>query len=130
MDGSTIIAIVVSIALAIALILLYKRQAIDGETLSGTAEMIQQLPIQDVNGIFGIILKYAATAVLTVEQLVKTGKISKDDASRKDTAMNIVQSAAAVDNVPFGAAESEIASYCIEAEVQKLPRNQPPDTAA
>ena len=123
---STFIAIVLGVLLVIALLLLYKKRMIDGEVLSGTAEMIQQIPIPEGNSIFSLILKYCATAVLTVEQMVKVGKVNKDDTSRKQAAMDIVKTAAKVDNIPFGEEEEKIADAGIEAEVNQLPRNQPP----
>ena len=62
--------------------------------------------------------------MLTVEQLVKTGVINRDDESRKMKAMSIVETAAKVDQLDFGSDEEEIASACIEAEVSQLPRNK------
>ena len=87
-------------------------------------ETVKDMPVTMGSGLFGKIYEYSRAAVLTVEQLVKTGQIAKEDQARKDKAMEIVEQAAKVDEVPFGAAESEMASLCIEAAVQQLPRNQ------
>ena len=124
MDNWNLFAILISVILIVALILLYKNRIIDSDILTGLSSMIKQLPEIDGGSIFGAILKYSSIAVLTVEQKVKNGEIEKDNASRKTAAMKIVESAAKLDNIPFGEKESEIASDCIEAEVQKLPRNQ------
>lgn len=125
MDGSSIVAIVASVALGVSLILMLKKQVIDPEVLTGTAEVLQGLPVQEGSGVFGLLLKYAATAVLTVEQLVQTGKIGKTDEERKTEALDIVRKAAEVDGIEYGEKEEIIASACIEAKVQQLPRNQP-----
>lgn len=124
METVELIAILLAIVLGIALIILFLNKKLTPEALSGAAEVIQSLPIGENNSLFGLFLKYAGVAVLTVEQWVKTGKIEKTDQARKDTAMELVRQAAAVDDVPFGAAEQEVASACIEAKVQELPRNQ------
>ena len=128
MDEKTlgIIAILVSLIVGIALIVLYKKRVLDGEMLEGAATLLQGVEIPQ-GSIFSKILEYSRTAVLTVEQLVKNGVISREDEIRKNTAMNIVESAAKVDGLPYGAAEMEIASACIEANVAELPRNQKKD---
>lgn len=118
-----IIAIVISLVVGIALIILYKKKIVDGELIEGASTLLQGFDIPQ-GSVFGMILQYSKTAVMTVEQLVKNGIINKDDESRKKTAMNIVESAAKVDGLPYGAAEMEVASACIEANVAELPRNQ------
>ena len=126
-----ILAVICAAILAAAIVLLYKRKWIDADAIHGAGQILEGLPVTEGNGVFDLIVKYAAVAVHTVEQMVKTGKINRDDDTRKSTAMNIVEAAARVDEVGFGAAEQEIASACIEAEVNRLPRNQgekkPPD---
>lgn len=124
MDNVSMIALVVALIVGVCLIVLVRKGFVQGETLSGVADLFQALPVTMGSGLFGKILEYSQTAVLTVEQLVKTGQIQKDNQARKDAAMQMVEQAAKVDEVPFGAAESEIASLCIEASVQQLPRNQ------
>ena len=119
----SLIASLVALAVGIVLIVLYKRKVVDGELIEGTANLMQGIEFPQGSA-FGMILEYAKTAVLTVEQLVKTGVIGKDDETRKNAAMNIVEQAAKVDGLPYGAAEMEVASACIEAEVAELPRNQ------
>lgn len=119
-----IIAIVFSLVVGIALIVLYKKKIVDGELIEGASALLHQIEIPESGSVFSMILKYSKTAVMTVEQLVKNGIINKDDESRKSTAMKIVETAADVDGVPYGAAEMEIASACIEATVAELPRNQ------
>ena len=73
---------------------------------------------------FSQILEYSKTAVLTVQQLVKTGIINKDNEARKKAAMDIVEAAAKVDGLEYTEAEREVASACIEAEVAQLPKEQ------
>jgi len=118
------VALVVALIVGIALIALYKRKVIEGDAISGIAEVLQALPVTMGSGLFGKILEYSRTAVLTVEQLVKNGKIQPDDGARKEKAMALVAQAANVDDVPFGMNEQEVADACIEACVQELPRNQ------
>ena len=120
----TIIALVVAVLLGFVLLVLYMKKVIRKDTLEQIVETVKDMPVTMGSGLFGKIYEYSRAAVLTVEQLVKTGQIKKDNEVRKDAAMHIVEQAAKVDDVPFGAAESEIASLCIEAAVQQLPRNQ------
>ena len=126
MDNNTmtIIALVVAVLLGFVLLVLYMKKVIRKDTLEQIVETVKDMPVTMGSGLFGKIYEYSRAAVLTVEQLVKTGQIKKDNEVRKDAAMHIVEQAAKVDDVPFGAAESEIASLCIEAAVQQLPRNQ------
>ena len=119
----SIIAVVLALIVGVALIILYKRRVIDGELIEGTASLMHEIEIP-ADSAFGKILEYAKTAVLTVEQLVKTGVINRDDESRKTKAMEIVETAAKVDQLEYGNDEKEIASACIEAEVSQLPRNR------
>lgn len=122
----SLIAFAASVALAVALIVLYKKRVIDEDAISGASKVLEGIAVS--GGLFETIRQYAETAVKTVEQMVKTGAIDRDDAMRKSAAMNIVRNAAEVDGIKMGAAEILAASDCIEAEVQNLPRNQkPPD---
>ena len=126
MDNNTmtIIALAVAVLVGFALLVLYMKKVIRKDTLEQIVETVKDMPVTMGSGLFGKIYEYSRAAVLTVEQLVKTGQIAKEDQARKDKAMEIVEQAAKVDEVPFGAAESEMASLCIEAAVQQLPRNQ------
>lgn len=118
------VALAVAIVVAVALIILYKKRIVQGDTISGVAEVLQALPVTVGSGLFGKILEYSKTAVLTVEQLVENGKLDPDDKTRKDKAMALVAQAANVDEVPYGKNEQQVADACIEACVYKLPRNQ------
>ena len=120
----TMIALAVAVILAFVIMILFTKKVIRRETVEGIADVIRDMPVTMGSGLFGKIYEYSRAAVLTVEQLVKTGQIKKDNEVRKDAAMHIVEQAAKVDEVPFGAAESEMASACSEAAVQQLPRNQ------
>lgn len=126
MDKNTItlVALAVAAVIGFALLILIVKKVIRKETLESIADVIRDMPVTMGSGLFGKIYEYSRAAVLTVEQLVKTGKVDPDDDTRKNEAMRIVEKAARVDDVPFGAAESEMASACIEAAVQQLPRNQ------
>lgn len=124
MDSTTlsIIACVIAIGVGIGMFVMYKKRLIDKEMIEGVAALLRDIEIP-VGSVFSMILEYAKTAVLTVEQLVKTGVINKDDESRKKAAMDIVEAAAKADGIEYTKAEEEVASACIEAEVAKLPRN-------
>ena len=126
MDNNTItlVALAVAAVIGFALLILIVKKVIRKETLESIADVICDMPVTMGSGLFGKIYEYSRAAVLAVEQLVKTGEIEKEDEARKNEAMRIVEKAARVDDVPFGAAESEMASACIEAAVQQLPRNQ------
>ena len=126
MDNNTmtIIALAVAVLVGFALLVLYMKKVIRKDTLEQIVETVKDMPVTMGSGLFGKIYEYSRAAVLAVEQLVKTGEIEKEDEARKAEAMKIVKKAANVDEVPFGAAESEMASLCIEAAVQQLPRNQ------
>ena len=120
----TLVALAVAAAIGFTLVILVVKKVIRKETVEGIADVIREMPVTMGSGLFGKIYEYSRAAVLAVEQLVKTGEIEKEDEARKAEAMKIVKKAAKVDDVPFGAAESEMASACIEAAVQQLPRNQ------
>ena len=120
----TLVALAVAAVIGFTLLILIVKKVIRKETVEGIADVIRDMPVTMGSGLFGKIYEYSRAAVLAVEQLVKTGEIEKEDETRKSEAMKIVKKAAEVDDVPFGAAESEMASACIEAAVQQLPRNQ------
>lgn len=124
-ENSTIlIALLVAVLVGFAMLLLYVKKVIKKDTLEQIVETVQAMPVTMGSGLFGKIYEYSRAAVLAVEQLVDVGKVKPDDQSRKDAAMHIVEAAAKVDEVPFGAAEGEMADICIEANVKQLPRNQ------
>lgn len=127
-DPVSIIALVVALIVAGVLIFLISRKSITVEAIEGAGKILDGIPVVEGSP-FAKIKEYAQIAVKTVEQLVKTGVIPRNDKARKDAAMNIVERAAKIDGLPYGAAEIEVASDCVEAEVQTLPRNQqkPPD---
>lgn len=126
MDNNTItlVALAVAAVIGFTLLIMIVKKVIRKETVEGIVDVIREMPVTMGSGLFGKIYEYSRAAVLAVEQLVKTGEIEKEDEARKNEAMRIVEKAARVDDVPFGAAESEMASACIEAAVQQLPRNQ------
>ena len=128
-DPVSIIAFCLALIVAIILIVLFKKRVIDAGDITGTAEIMEGIPLPEGGGAFNLIVSYAKIAVRAVEQLVKNGTIQRDAKARKDKAMTIVETAAKIDGIEFGAKEQEIADACIEAEVQELPRNQqkPPD---
>lgn len=123
-NTTVLIALAVAVLVGFALLLLYMKKVIKKDTLEQIVETIQAMPVTMGSGLFGKIYEYSRAAVLAVEQLVDVGKVQPDDQSRKDAAMHIVEAAAKVDEVPFGAAEGEMADVCIEANVKQLPRNQ------
>ena len=123
-NTTILIALAVAVLVGFALLLLYMKKVIKKDTLEQIVETIQAMPVTMGSGLFGKIYEYSRAAVLAVEQLVDVGKVQPDDQSRKDAAMHIVEAAAKVDEVPFGAAEGEMADVCIEASVKQLPRNQ------
>ena len=125
-NTSTLVALGVAVLVGVALVLLIMKRVIRRETMDSLAEAVRGLPVTIGSGLFGKIYEYSRAAVLTVEQLVRRGDISHDDQERKDAAMTMVENAAKVDEVPFGAAESEIASLCIEAAVAELPHKDKP----
>ena len=124
----TLISLAVAVIVAFVIMILYMKRVIGRETVEAVADVVRDLPVTMGSGLFGRIWEYSRAAVLTVEQLVKNGEVQTDDESRKQKAMEIVATAAVVDDVPFGLQEREVASALIEAEVNQLPRNQkPPD---
>lgn len=119
----TLISLAVAVIVAFVIMILYMKRVIGRETVEAVADVVRDLPVTMGSGLFGRIWEYSRAAVLTVEQLVKNGEIQTDDESRKQKAMEIVATAAVVDDVPFGLQEREVASALIEAEVNQLPRN-------
>lgn len=140
MSESTVwflVAACIGMVVGIMLVILYKRGLVDAEIIHGASAVMEEIPLDDNSSVFGLILKYSRTAVKTVEQLVKTGEISRDDKTRKETAMRIVENAMTVDGIKCGSDELYAISNCIEAEVNDLPRNrllslihEPPDEDA
>ena len=130
-DPITIIAYVIAIVVAVVLIVLFKKRIIDADVIDGTTQVLEGLPVAEMNGgAFATIRSYAEIAVKAVDQLVKLGVIQREDKARKDKAMEIIENAARVDGLPYGAEEMAIADICVEAEVYDLPRNQKPPNAA
>lgn len=127
-DWTSILALCISLIVAGLLIVLFKKRMIDENTIAGVGQVLDGIPVAE--GPFSLIREYAKVAVRTVDQLVKNGVIQKDDKARKDAAMTMVEAAAKVDGLAYGAAEMEVADYCVEAEVYSLPRNQKPPDAA
>lgn len=123
-NTTILIALAVAVLVGFSLLLLYMKKVIKKDTLEQIVETIQAMPVTMGSGLFGKIYEYSRAAVLAVEQLVDVGKVQPDDQSRKDAAMHIVEAAAKVDEVPFGAPEGEMADICIEANVKQLSRNQ------
>lgn len=128
-DPVSIIAFCLALIVAIILIVLFKRRIINADDIAGTSEILEGIPMPEGGGAFALIASYAKIAVKAVEQLVSSGKLQRDDNARKNAAMNMVEIAAKVDGIPYGAEEKEAADMCVEAEVKELPRNQqkPPD---
>lgn len=124
-NTAVIIACLCALIVGVGLILLYKKKIVDEGLIHGVSEIMDGIIVED-QSVFGLILEYSRTAVKTVEQLVKTGKIEPDDTSRKDAAMRIVAEAARVDQIEFGPTEQDVASACIEAEVHNLPHGDEP----
>lgn len=120
----TLVALAVAVVIGFMLLILYTKKVVRKETVEGIADVIRDMPVTMGSGLFGKIWEYSRAAVLTVEQLVKIGEVEPDDESRKNKAMKLVETAAKVDDVPFGQEEREVASACIEAEVYELPRNK------
>ena len=119
-----LIALVLAVIIGIALIVLVRKGKISAQTLHDSAELIEAMPVPQGDTIFDIFLRYARTAVLTVEQLVKVGKVEKTNDARKEAAMEIVERAAKVEGFDFNEDEKLLADDCVEACVHELPRNQ------
>lgn len=127
-DPVSIIAFCLALIVAVTLIILFKKRIIDADVIAGTGQVLDDLPAEGF-GPFSVIASYARTAVHAVDQLVKNGIIQRDDKARKDAAMNMVEAAARVDGLSYGAQEMEVADMCIEAEVHEQHNSQkPPDT--
>ncbi len=122
-DPISIIALCLALIVAGILIFLFKKRVIDETAIEGVGQILDGIPAE-AGSPFEMIREYSKIAVRTVEQLVKNGIIQKDNTARKEKAMEIVETAAKIDGLEYGAAEKEIADSCVEAEVYNLPRNQ------
>ena len=124
------IAIVIAVAVAVALLILHKKGFIESDILDAVSDVldqldtIQHLPGAEEAGVVDKIFRYAVIAVNTVEQLVRTGKIMKDNDARQSAALTMVENAAVCDGLDFGEEERQLAIDCIEANVYNLPWNQ------
>lgn len=120
-----IINAICTCVLAVILIVAFTKGWITTGTIEGIATIIDSFT-DSGNGIIDDLTKYAALAVRTVEQMVKTGAIKKENETRQKAAVDIVKSMVSVDYDVYVANEindSTIAAI-VDAEVSKLPRNQ------
>ena len=125
MDGTTwtaIAAIALAALIGITLIYLLKKKIIKPETITQTADLIDGIEVVG-SGFIQQLAEYARIAVHAVEQLAKQGVIEKDNAVKKRTAMEYLQTFAKVDEVSLSPGDLDTADVLIEAAVNELPRN-------
>ena len=126
MDGTTwtaIAAIALAALIGITLIYLLKKKIIKPETITQTADLIDGIEVVG-SGFIQQLAEYARIAVHAVEQLAKQGVIEKDNAVKKRTAMEYLQTFAKVDEVSLSPGDLDTADVLIEAAVNELPRNK------
>lgn len=113
-----ILGVVIFIAVAVALIILYRKNKVTVEYLELLNEYLDQ--IDDGDSIVSLLAGYAKQAVRAVEQMVKAGVIPKTNDARKDMAMRIVGELAAADGIELDESEKSAADSLIESEVFEL----------
>lgn len=126
MDGTTwtaIAAIALAALIGIVLIYLLKKKIIKPETITQTADLIDGIEVVG-SGFIQQLAEYARIAVHAVEQLAKQGVIERDNAVKKQTAMEYLQTFAKIDEVSLSPGDLDTADVLIEAAVNELPRNK------
>ncbi len=117
----SMIALVFALCIAGVLIWLYKTGRITAtnlETIGGIVGQVTDFIKPGSN--ISLFAYYALQAVHAVEQLVKNGKLEKEDATRKEAAAALVKEYAALDGVELNEAELKAVDTLIEAQVGQL----------
>ena len=110
-----ILGCVVFVVVAVAMIILYRKNAINEAYLEMLAQYLDQ--VDDGEGVVPLLCQYAKRAVRAVEQMVKAGILAKTNEARKDMAMQIVKEFATADGIELNDADICVADSLVEAEV-------------
>lgn len=113
-----ILGCVVFIAVAVVLIILYRKNRITEEYLQALEEYLDR--IDEGDGVVPLLAQYAKRAVRAVEQMVKAGVLPKTNEARKEKAMQIVTEFATADNIELNEADKAAMDYIVESEVYSL----------
>lgn len=129
MNGfGTIFAVVGSLAataVAVILVLLWRKGNLTSDYLEKLKELAETQGLNMPEGsLLDTLSYYCRLAVLAVEQLVKSGQIDKDDATRREKALEIVEQCAGVDGIELSYDDKEAAKSLIEVGVYELKQNQ------
>lgn len=119
-----IVCMICVAVIAVVLAYIIKKGYVGEDALAGLQLIMKAIPKSN-NGLVNDIITYAGIAVRTVEQLVKTGELQKDNHARQMQAVEIVQEMIATeygDNVMEDVHVGMIQDI-VDAEVHKLPRN-------
>lgn len=114
-NWKVIAGVIVAIGVAVALIILYRKNKITEEYLHTIEQYLDS--IDDGSGIVALLAAYAKQAVLAVEQMVKAGVVPKTDEARKNMAMRIVNDLAAADGIELNEDDKSAADSLIESAV-------------
>jgi hypothetical protein len=113
-----IVGIIVAIAVAVILVILYRKEKINEEYLKMLEEYLDS--IDDGDGIVPLLAQYAKKAVIAVEQMVKAGVLPKENEARKNMAMRIVGELATADGIELNEADKAAADSLVEAAVFEI----------
>ena len=120
-DWIGIAALVLALAIAAVLIILFKRGLITGDTITATGELMDSVQIAG-DGFVAQLYSYARMAVRAVEQMVKNGDLGMGNEVRKAAAVDQVLRFAEVDGMDLGETDRQAVSDLIEAAVAELPK--------
>lgn len=117
-------AIAVAALVAIALIILLKRGWITKETVEAAEDLLDSLPMVGVEGFIEQLYNYCRLAVRAVEQMTKAGVLPKENAARKEEAVQHVITYAEADGIEISDNELSAINTLIEAAVLELPKTE------
>lgn len=126
----SLVSLVISSAVIILLIMLYRKGIISPEAITATGELIDGIHVE--NSFITTLAYYCGMAVKAVDQMVKNGTIPKEDQARKEAAVDYVTRFAAVDGYELTPDEQNAIEMLIEAKVHEMheeAKAKPPENA-
>ena len=115
----SILGLVAFAMVAVLLIILWKKGLLTADALNALGDLVDGVILPE-DGPIGTLAYYARLAVRAVEQLVKSGQLEKDDETRREKALELVEEYAAASGPALTDKEISTVRSLIEAEVYEL----------
>lgn len=115
----SILGLVAFAVVAVLLIVLWKKGLLTADALNALRDLADGVILPE-DGPIGTLAYYARLAVRAVEQLVKSGQLEKDDETRREKALELVEEYAAASGPALNDKEISTVRSLIEAEVYEL----------